>query len=305
MFSLLTNIPSYLNLTTELGKHSEDDYSFENGNIYFHEDNRIHYLHRGKGKETIIFLHGIMVNANIWKRYIDHFSEKYTVYAPDFLGHGLSAKKEDLHIEDLVGQIRDFIIKNKIKNPILVGHSLGGLVASIYASLYPDSVSRTILISSGEYDSITNNFIARINSQFIDLTFSLMNSFTFPLFLQFLSERVYNKSINIMDDSWSDILYAFKIKGSKQSLLSLMKNTEIKNFSPEDYKHITCPVFLLHGAKDKLVESWHSENLSKLIPQSTVKIIPGGSHMVIEEQEDLVKGYIEEFIEKTQLIEKS
>lgn len=296
MFRTLFDIPSYFQLSNELGRYNEDDFHFD-GEWIYHEDNKFHYLEKGQGKQTILLLHGIMVTSNIWKNYLEHFSEKYKVYAIDFLGHGLSTKKEDLNIEDLVKQIDIFIQKKNIKNPIIIGHSLGGLVASIYASHHQENISRLVLISCGEYQSITNNFLTQFNSQFLDLGFSLINQFTFPMFLQFLGQRVYNHPINLIDDSKSEILYHFKLKGSKKALFSLMKNYNFKNFSIENYERITCPTLVIHGEKDRIVEYFHAEKLAQLVPQSQLEMIPGGSHMIIEENEFAVRSLMEKFIE--------
>jgi len=296
------NIPAYFQLSSQLGQGDENELVFNESQFLYHEDNKYHYYEKGEGKETLIFLHGIMVNSTIWKRHIDHFSKKYKVYAVDFLGHGLSSKKENLNLQDLIEQIRIFIQKKKLKNPVLVGHSLGGLVASIYGTLYPETVSRLILISCGEYDSVTNNIFAQMNSRLFDLFAPLMNQYNFPIFLQMLGDRVYNYSVNLMD---SEFIYHFKLKGSKQSIFSLMKNTSIPDFSVSQYANINCPVLVIHGEKDRMVEIWHGEKLASLIPGSEMVKISGGSHMIIEENEIHVRFLIEDFVENAEKASKT
>jgi pimeloyl-ACP methyl ester carboxylesterase len=95
---------------------------------------KTHYLEEGEGRHTLIFLHGIMMNSNIWDAYLHRFSSCGQVYALDFLGHGLSTKKPDVSLEDLLLQLDTFIEAKKLKNPVLIGHSLGGMIGAIYAA---------------------------------------------------------------------------------------------------------------------------------------------------------------------------
>ncbi len=84
---------------------------------------------------SIIFVHGSWGASWMWKTYMDYFSKHgWNVYALDLRGHGESSISiNGARMEDYVDDIQIFVTKHSLKNPIVIGHSMGGLVALMYA----------------------------------------------------------------------------------------------------------------------------------------------------------------------------
>lgn len=115
----------------------------------------------------VILLHGIASDATAWDETITKVNtKKYQIVAIDLLGFGNSPKpdKNSYSLEDQARQVAYTIKKNKIKQPVvIVGHSLGGLVALEIASHKLLKISKLILCSPpiylpGDYGNISSDY---------------------------------------------------------------------------------------------------------------------------------------------------
>jgi len=103
---------------------------------------------------VIIFLHGIASSAATFSHVIPQLSDHYRCISLDLLGFGESPSPADatFTIEEHVDSIRATIHSLKLDAPfILVGHSLGSLLAARYAAMHPSRVSRLVLVSPPIY----------------------------------------------------------------------------------------------------------------------------------------------------------
>ena len=96
--------------------------------------------------EAMVLLHGIGADHNMWRPQMEEFAGKgFFVLAPDLLGHGKSSKVERLELEDWEKQIIDLLREMQKERCILVGVSMGGVIAQFFAVNNPEAVSRLIL----------------------------------------------------------------------------------------------------------------------------------------------------------------
>lgn len=111
-------------------------------------DNKVHYTDVGsrKNKDALIFVHGWTCNADFWKESINAFPE-YRVIAIDLPGHGQSDKpKVEYSMEYFAKSIEAVMKKAKIKNAVLVGHSMGTPVIRQFYRLYPKKTLGLVVV---------------------------------------------------------------------------------------------------------------------------------------------------------------
>lgn len=96
--------------------------------------------------EAMVLLHGIGADHEMWQPQLQFFAEKgYYVVVPDLLGHGKSSKVSTLALRDWENQINELLLHLNVSQCILVGVSMGGVIAQSYAINHPDKVSCLVL----------------------------------------------------------------------------------------------------------------------------------------------------------------
>src|ERR671923_2464586 len=110
---------------------------------------RVTYRTAGRGP-VLLLLHGITDSSQTWERVAPLLSERFTLVAPDLLGHGESATpRGDYSLGAHASGVRDVLTALGIDRVTVVGHSLGGGVAMQFAYQFPERCERLVLVSSG------------------------------------------------------------------------------------------------------------------------------------------------------------
>jgi pimeloyl-ACP methyl ester carboxylesterase len=112
---------------------------------------KIKYVDVGSGP-VVVLLHGLGGNSSNWAFNISALSAKYRVIAPDQIGFGRSDKPL---INYRVGTYADFLDKLldglNVERATLVGNSMGGWIAALYAVKYPKRVERLVLVDAAGF----------------------------------------------------------------------------------------------------------------------------------------------------------
>src|SRR6187399_857444 len=99
---------------------------------------------------AILLIHGIGDNSTTWHTVQSMLARRYTVIAPDLLGHGQSDKpRADYSVAAYANGMRDLLSVLDIDRVTVVGHSLGGGVAMQFAYQFPERCERLVLVGSG------------------------------------------------------------------------------------------------------------------------------------------------------------
>src|SRR4051794_33488504 len=110
---------------------------------------RVIYRIAGDGP-PVVLIHGMVNSSKHWEKVALRLADRYTVVAPDLLGHGDSAAvRGDYSLGAHACSIRDLLTTIGIDRATIVGHSLGGGIAMQFFYQFPPRVERLALISSG------------------------------------------------------------------------------------------------------------------------------------------------------------
>jgi pimeloyl-ACP methyl ester carboxylesterase len=110
---------------------------------------RVSYRAAGEGP-VVALVHGIAGSSEQWEPAMRVLAERFTVIAPDLLGHGRSAKpRGDYSLGAYASGLRDLLVALDHPQATVVGHSLGGGVAMQFAYQFPERCERLALVSSG------------------------------------------------------------------------------------------------------------------------------------------------------------
>ncbi|MFH0792123.1 MAG: alpha/beta hydrolase [bacterium] len=124
----------------------------------------IKYLKRLNDGPIVLFLPGISGTHKGWTRVIDKLSSRFSV-----ISISLPPYSGDNDLVSLPKLVKGFIDEMDIKKVILVGHSLGGLIALRVSSLYPERVLRVAIVASPLPDIEKRKFIRGIIPRFKEI----------------------------------------------------------------------------------------------------------------------------------------
>jgi pimeloyl-ACP methyl ester carboxylesterase len=93
----------------------------------------------------MVLLHGLTGDGNAWAEFAPRFADRWHVVAPDQRGHGRSRHAEAYSFALFADDLHGLLEAYDIERAVLVGHSMGGVVAYRYAERHPERVAAMVL----------------------------------------------------------------------------------------------------------------------------------------------------------------
>jgi pimeloyl-ACP methyl ester carboxylesterase len=106
------------------------------------------YRQSGTGQPLIV-LHGLFGISDNWTSLGKQLSEHFSVYLIDLRNHGQSPHSEEFSYAAMSNDLLEFIQMHQLENVLLMGHSMGGKVAMLFASQYPELLEKLIVVDIG------------------------------------------------------------------------------------------------------------------------------------------------------------
>lgn len=231
------------------------------------------------GSTAVIFLHGIASNSDTWKPVLPIMPHNYRSIAIDLLGFADSPKPTylDYTVKDHAKAVLRTISKLKVKTPyILVGHSMGGLIAVEIAKTKPKSVKKLILVGAPLYNSkdiLRQSKIYKNNKQTI--TNILFYVYDLLIEKQTLTLKAVQKILKVTPSGFPLMLdesswYPFKMS---------LKKTIMQQQTMLDINRLKMPIIFLYGRLDALIIA---KNYIKLAHKnSNIKLIKTNSMHIV------------------------
>ena len=225
----------------------------------------------------IILLHGSCSNSAFMFPEIMALSNNFRVYAVDIIGEAGNSEeyRPDLNSDAFALWMKDVLDALGLESTVFIGNSLGGWMALKFATVYPDRVSRLILIASAG--------LAQIRPQFLlDVEQTRQADGTVPVDPSIIGEQSIPKEVlafmNLIVENYNPI-------------------QELPVFADEQLQRLNMPVLFIDGEDDVIIDAERSaQRLSHLIPSSIIRLLPNCGHVVTNSIE-----YIIPFLMKTHL----
>ncbi len=232
----------------------------------------INYVRYGNNKkDTIVLLHGWGQNIDMMRPLGNYLEDDFNILIIDLPGFGESSEPTYAwSLDDYVEAVREIIIKEKIKNPIVMGHSFGGKLAILYASKY--EVKKLVLFAS----PINHNHKLSMKSKVLKSIKKLpmMNKIGEKM-KKHIGSTDYRKSSPIM-----------------REILVNHVNTDIYNVLDD----INAPTLIVWGESDVTVSPSVAYEIDSKIKDSGVVMLPG-THYAYLENLNRVVSILENFLE--------
>lgn len=240
-------------------------------------------------KAAVVFVHGICEHLGRYEYITKKFNDEgYNVYRYDARGHGKSEGKRGYlkHFDDYLDDLDIFVEMIKKENEglklIMVGHSMGGLVATAYTSKYPNKVD-LLAVSGGATKCPKSAQAIKF------LPFNLIGKLNY---VNKLGDAVCSVK-EVGEEYNKDPLVLKKISFRLLGNAFVVGTKFVKN----NINNIICPVFVMHGEKDgvvgKDIGEWTFANLK--CEDKKLKIYPNLYHEIFNEvtKDEVIKDLID------------
>ena len=257
--------------------------------IFEIENKSVHASDAGQGidkaKDTVVFLHGSGLSHIVWSLTEQFFSSKnFNVLSIDLPGHGNSEGPCLDSIEKISEWLEKVFEKLNLDSLIIVGHSQGCLEALEYSFKYKNRLKKAVFMG-GSYRMPVNNDLIDLASNGDSKAVNLMMKWSYEGSKKFIGGNPVEKIIQSPRDI-SEIL-----------AVDLIACNNYANGS-EAAKSISCPVFLIFGELDKMVNIEAGKKFAGLIKNSNTHIINGCGHMIMIEKAFEMREKFLEFLKK-------
>lgn len=255
------------------------------------ENFNLHYKEYGDGDKTILLIHGFAANTFSFRDVFEPLSKYGKVIAIDIPGFGLTERpnRDSLSFNPYsrdgeVEVIKLFLDKLKINKVIILGHSMGGGIATYFTIKYTQYVEKLIIEDGALFDmGGPPNFVS-------SLLKSPIGKLIWPMIVKPLITQIsklkdiayYNKEIVTEEvlNGYKKVLYAKNWDYGLYEIIVSQDNLKIS----ERLNEIAIPTLIIWGEFDKVIPLENGYKLNKEIKNSELIIIKECGHVPHEEK---------------------
>ncbi len=252
---------------------------------------KIHYAEAGSGP-TVILLHGLGGSWRAWQQNIGPLAEKFHVIAPDQIGFGKSDKPlVNYRIRTYVDFLDQFCKQLKIDRATLVGNSMGGWIAVLFTTTFPDRVDKLVLVDAAGYPP-PNTVDPR--------TFYGLNPTT-RAGMKVLTAKVFYSKL-FQTDTAIDAAIASRLAAGDGYTINSITESIIRgeDFLDDQVKTIKRPTLIVWGREDGLTPLSDGERFNKEIAGSKLVVIEQCGHVPNFEKAAEFSAVLMKFLTDTQ-----
>jgi pimeloyl-ACP methyl ester carboxylesterase len=114
---------------------------------------KVHYSSYGKGRKTLVLLHGWTCDETFWASNVPELSKHYRVLTVDLPGHGQSDPAPEYSMDAFADAVSAVMTQAKVKRATLVGHSMGGPVLLAFVRRHREQVTALVAVDAAFSDS--------------------------------------------------------------------------------------------------------------------------------------------------------
>lgn len=244
----------------------------------------------------VVFIHGLLASHIVWSKQFDStLLAKYRLVTYDLRGHGFSGKPTDAASykdgKRWGDELNTVIAAAKLKRPVLVGWSLGGVVMTNYLSIYGDEQIAGLVFVDAVIELKPDLLKAHPE------TAEAMRSTDLETYLegtrQFLRQCFYTQP----DAKTFELLYGNATMASAEMTRAV--NTGISIPAETTLPKVAVPVLLIQGENDDLVQRKMVERGQKLMPKAEVLFYADTGHAPFLEQPERFNQDVDNFVRST------
>ena len=252
---------------------------------------------------TIVFVHGLLVNANLWRKVVPRLSDRFHCVSLDMpLGsHELALPQADLSPTGLADLITAALDALDVSGVTLVGNDTGGGLCQIAITRNQDRVGRLFLTSCDAFENFPPKFFdyltwtAKLPGAFFSYGFAPLR-LEAPRYLPFaFGWLVHNRMEREATDSY--VLPPITAKGPRDDVRRLLPQIDPSYLldAAAKFGDFRKPVMIAWSEDDKFFPPAHAPRLAAAFPDARVETIANSRTFSSEDQPERVAALVGEF----------
>jgi pimeloyl-ACP methyl ester carboxylesterase len=259
---------------------------------------------------AILLIHGIGDNSTTWDTVQSKLAQRFTVIAPDLLGHGKSDKpRADYSVAAYANGMRDLLSVLDIEHVTVIGHSLGGGVAMQFAYQFPQLVERLILVGAG---GVTKDVNIALRIASVPMGSEALALLRLPMVLPALQVigrvggalfgstgvgRDLPEVVRIL----ADLPEPTASSAFARTLRAVVDwRGQVVTMLDRCYLTESVPVQLIWGSRDSVIPVEHAKMAHSAMPGSQLEVFEGSGHFPFHDDPDRFVELVEKFIDSTE-----
>ena len=269
------------------------------------------YRMAGEGP-ALVLVHGIAGSSTTWREVMPKLAERYTVLAPDLLGHGESAKpRGDYSLGAFASGIRDMLVALEIERATFVGHSLGGGVAMQLAYQFPERCERLVLVASGGLGKEVHPLLRAASLPGSELVMPIVLSPYLRRALEAVGDVLGRGGIRLGvtgREIWRSYAGLTETRGQLAFAHTVRSVIDMRGqrVSARDRLYLAqqVPTLIVWGTRDRVIPVAHAHAAHELIPGSHLAVIEDAGHFLPFERPDQFLDALTTFLDTTEPVQR-
>lgn len=264
----------------------------------------LYYESRGEGP-PVVFLHGASLDHRLWAEFTSPLTDDYEVVVLDRRLHGRSGGNPDElpSIDTYVDDLHALVDALDLDSPVIVGHSMGGMVALRYADRHSDEIAGLVTLGSE-----TPDFPSRRAWLYHRLVFPVHDRLRDRFGHDVANRFMFTVGWLARDDTTLSDLEAFEriITGhesdypepSSAEQQAIQDSLATYDDLTIDYEAITAPVLAMYGEREMDVLAAYGKHLAASVPNGRTVEIPDAAHLSPVDNPEFIVDTIRVFLDE-------
>jgi pimeloyl-ACP methyl ester carboxylesterase len=261
------------------------------------------YTDSGSGP-ALLFIHGLLGSQKQWASLVDQLDEDHRLIVPDLFGHGESAKPVgDYSLGAHAATLRDLLDRLGIEQVTLVGHSLGGGIAMVFAYLFPERVDKLVLVASGGLGREVSPLLRSATLPGAEYVLPVIAS-------GWMRDRIASAgrllgSVGLRPGrDLTEVWEGFTSLGDADTRRAFLATTRAvidpggQTVNAHDYLPDATPIptLVVWGTKDRMIPAWHAASATSSMESCRVELFQGAGHFPHLDDPDRFATLVREFV---------
>ncbi|WP_284264539.1 alpha/beta fold hydrolase [Bradyrhizobium iriomotense] len=242
---------------------------------------------------SLVFLHGIGGAARAWRHQLATFGSRFRAIAWDMPGYGGSKPLPNVSITALAEALQEFLQQIEADKPVLVGHSIGGMIVQQWLAQYPRAARAVVLAQTspafGKADGDWQKSFIAARLGPLDRG-ETMNLLAPSLVKELVGENPDAKGMDVARDCMASVPEA-----SYRAMMLALIGFDLRSA----LKDIAVPTLLLSGSRDNNAPAPMMAKMAGYIPAARYVELAGVGHLANLERPDAFNQAIDAFLESS------